>query len=257
MFKDRRHAGRLLGDVLIEMAQDEPVIMALPRGGVPVGAEVARTLQAPLDVLVVNRLMHPTQPDLGLGAIAEGGFQVLDEALTLRLGLSTPVLDRITLDQARDMERRVRRYRRGQAPLTIRDRVVIVIDDGVATGSTALAGIGALRVRGAARIVFAVPVSPPDVAPALRAAADDFVCLEEPQWFFSVSEFYERFPTVSEDEVAAILDAHSTVEPADGVVTLTGSVRTEGDLPVVEGLARHVPGVVAVDNRVTAREEGY
>jgi putative phosphoribosyl transferase len=206
VFHDRRHAGRMLAEHLAVTAAEDPIVIGLPRGGVPVAAEVARALEAPLDVVVVRKLGHPSQPELGLGAIAEGGYRIVNQKLTTRLGVSAPVLDRVTLQEVCELQRRVRCYRRGRPPIPVESRTVIVVDDGLATGFTARAGIGALRARGAQRVILAVPVAPPEVAPELQRLVDEFVCLEEPLWFFSVGEFYDKFDPVSDEEVAGLLD---------------------------------------------------
>lgn len=206
VFHDRRHAGRMLAERLAARVAEDPIVIGLPRGGVPVAAEVARTLEAPLDVLVVRKLGHPRQPELGLGAIAEGGFRVLNEKLAARVGVSAPALDRVTHQEVRELNRRVRTYRRGRTPTSVAGRTVIVVDDGLATGFTAQAAIGALRARGARRVVLAVPVAPPEAAAEMERLVDELVCLEQPIPFFAVGEFYDHFEPVSEEEVTSLLD---------------------------------------------------
>lgn len=210
MFEDRRHAGRLLTERLADMAVDEPLVIGLPRGGLPVAAEVADTLQTPLDVVVVRRLSHPTQTDLGLGAIAKGGFRIVNDDLAARLGVSVPVLDRVTLEEVRELQREARRYRHGRPPLSVAGRTVIMVDDGIATGLTARTGVGALQARGADRIILAVPVAAPETAPELNQLVDEFICLDQPQWFFSIGEFYDHFPPVTDDDVTELLDHAAT-----------------------------------------------
>jgi predicted phosphoribosyltransferase len=195
----------MLAERLAATAAEGPVVIGLARGGVPVAAEVAQALGAPLDVLVVRKLGHPRQPELGLGAVAEGGFRVINERLAARLGVSGPALDRVTLQQVRDLNRRVQSYRRGRPPVPIGGRTVIVVDDGLATGFTARAAIGALRARGAQRVVLAVPVAPPEAAAEMRRLVDEFVCLEQPTPFFAVGECYDHFEPVSDEEVASVL----------------------------------------------------
>jgi predicted phosphoribosyltransferase len=206
VFHDRRHAGRILAEHLAATAADDPIVIGLPRGGVPVAAEVARALEAPLDVLVVRKLGHPRQPELGLGAIAEGGFRVLNEKLAARLGVSGPALDRVTLQEVRELNRRVQSYRRGRSPAPVGGHTVIVVDDGLATGFTARAAIGALRARGAQRVVLAVPVAPPEAAAEMERLVDKLVCLEQPTSLFAVGEFYDHFEPVSDEEGASLLD---------------------------------------------------
>jgi putative phosphoribosyl transferase len=208
-FTDRHDAGRRLADELARRRLDTPVMIALPRGGVPVAAQVAARLNAPLDVLVVRKLGCPWQSELGFGAIGEGGIRTLNHELVTRLGLSAEQIDAITAREQAELERRVRRYREGRPPVPVRGRVAILVDDGLATGFTARAAIAVLRHQGAANVVLAIPVAPPATVAELRAVADDVVCLRTPTRFLALGQFYDDFRQTSDEEVAALLAAHS------------------------------------------------
>jgi len=229
-FRDRHQAGRLLGRELAGLGLPDPVVFALPRGGVPVGAEVARVLGAPLEVLVARKLGAPDQPEYGIGALAEGGVTVLDEAAVVALGLTRADLGPIVARENAELDRRVRLYRGGREPLAARGRTAIVIDDGLATGVTALAALAALRRRGAARLVFAAPVCAPDAELRLGGEADRVVCLTMPQDFGAVGRWYDDFDQVPDDVVVALLGG------ADQPVTVAaGAVALPGDLAVPPG----------------------
>ncbi|NJD28573.1 MAG: phosphoribosyltransferase [Chloroflexi bacterium] len=206
MFRDRRDAGRQLAELLVPYAASNPVVLGLPRGGVVVAAEVAARLEAPLDILVVRKLGSPWQPELGLGAIAEGGVRVLNEGLVADEGLSPAQLDRVTQRERAELERRVALYRRGHPRLDLRDRTVLVIDDGLATGFTARAAVEAVRGAGARRIILAVPVASGDRIEGLQDVVDEVAAVDTPPWFFAIGEFYEDFGQISDAEIVAILD---------------------------------------------------
>ena len=232
-FADRRDAGRQLAKKLSGIRWEEPVVVGLPRGGVPVAAEVARVLDAQLDVLVVRKLGCPWQPELGMGAIGEANVVVLNERLVEQLGLSTVDVEAVTERERAELERRVRRYRRDAAPVTVEGRTVVVVDDGIATGFTARAAIEILRRRGAKRVVVAVPVAPPGTAEELAEAADEVVVLEEPEAFFAIGQFYANFSQTSDEEVAACL-AGAALPIATGVGTADPPAKpVEIDLPEV------------------------
>ena len=206
VFRDRAEAGRILARGLAEYAGREDVlVLGLPRGGVPVAAEVARVLGAPLDVLVVRKLGAPGQEELAIGAIGEGGVRVLNERLVQDLGLSREVIERIAADEERELKRRVAAYRGGQAALEVDGKTVIVVDDGVATGATMRAGLQNLRALGAARIIAAAPVGAADSVAALEEDADEVVVLETPAWFSAVGQWYEDFGQTTDEEVRALL----------------------------------------------------
>jgi len=206
VFHDRRQAGELLGQALSAfVGRKDVVVLGLPRGGVPVAAEVAHFLGAPLDVLSVRKLGAPMQKELAIGAIAEGGVRVLNRELAASLGLDHREIDALAGREERELERRVKLYRGGRGPLPVENRTVIVVDDGVATGATMRAGLQALRVRGAARIIAAAPVGAADSVESLRGDADEVVVLETPAWFQSVGRWYEEFGQTSDEEVRACL----------------------------------------------------
>lgn len=215
-FADRRDAGRRLAGLVVQRAgsvveqgsvraDQGSVVMGMARGGVPVAFEVAAALRAPLDVVVVRKLGHPRQPELGLGAIAEEGVVLVNEPLVRRLGVSEDVLEAVTLRQRASLERRLAAYRAGRPPVPVQGVTAIVVDDGLATGFTARAAIEVMRRRHAADVVLAVPVGPPDTVEALRDVADDVVCVETTERFFGLSEWYDDFAQVSDGEVARLL----------------------------------------------------
>jgi predicted phosphoribosyltransferase len=190
---------------LAYLSHEHPVVLALPRGGVPVAAEVARALGAPLDVIVVRKLGMPLQPELGFGAIGEGGVCLLDRELVDRARLTGAEIAEVESEQNKELDRRVRLYR-GDRPLTPVDgRTVVIVDDGLATGGTAGAAVQVVRARGARRIVLAVPVAPPATVRELEAEADEVVSLLTPDRFGAVGLWYEDFAQTSDDEVAALL----------------------------------------------------
>lgn len=206
IFADRREAGRLLAAKLEKYAgRGDVVVLGLPRGGVPVAAEVARALRVPLDVLVVRKLGAPGQEELAVGAIGEGGVRVLNAGLVRSLGLSTAAIDRIAARESRELERRVAAYRGVHEATAIENEIVIVVDDGVATGATMRAGLQAVRALGASKIVAAVPVAAADSADFLAVEADEVIVLETPAWFSSVGQWYEDFGQTTDEEVRRLL----------------------------------------------------
>ncbi len=206
-FADRREAGRRLGAALVRLATEQPVVVGLPRGGIPVAFEVAQALGAPLDVLVVRKLGCPWQPELGLGALGEGGIRLLNESLMRSAGVTRADLARVARREDAELQRRVQRYRGERGPIPVAGRTVVVVDDGLATGFTARAGIEVLRHRGARRIVLAVPVAPADTLSELRPIADEVVCLHTPRTFGAIGQFYDDFAQTSDEDVAGLLAA--------------------------------------------------
>jgi putative phosphoribosyl transferase len=204
-FTDRREAGRRLGAELAARGFDDPVVVALPRGGVPVAFEVAAVLGAPLDVLIVRKLGCPWQPELGLGAIGEGGVRVLNESLIATVGVGPDELEAVARREAEELDRRIRRYRGDRAGVPVAGRTVVLVDDGLATGATARAGIQVLRGRGAGAVVLAVPVAPQGTVVELAEVADEVVCLETPAAFWAIGEHYADFHQTSDAEVAQLL----------------------------------------------------
>jgi putative phosphoribosyl transferase len=205
-FVDRVDAGRQLAARLEHLRGPDVVVVGLPRGGVPVAYEIARALDAPLDVIVVRKLGVPFQPELGMGAVGEGGTKVVNDEVVRMAGVSAAELASVEASERAELERRVRRFRGQRPPLSLAGRTVVIIDDGIATGSTARAACQVARAQGASRVVLAVPVAPPESAASLRADADEVICLETPQWFFAIGEFYDDFTQTSDEEVVALLD---------------------------------------------------
>ncbi|MFF3328216.1 phosphoribosyltransferase family protein [Streptomyces sp. NPDC002888] len=204
-FTDRRDAGRQLADRLRHLESADVVVLGLPRGGVPVAAEVAEALGAPLDVCLVRKLGVPTQPELGMGAIGESGARVINHDVIR--GVTPDALARVEERERAVLENRARRYRGSRAAVGLRGRTAVVVDDGVATGSTARAACWIARARGAARIVLAAPVAPPDWTERLGDDADELVCLHTPWDFFAIGPYYGDFTQTDDREVVACLEA--------------------------------------------------
>lgn len=204
-FANRREAGRRLGERLLALAAERPIVVGLPRGGIPVAEEVALALRAPLEVLVVRKLGAPHNPEYGVGAIAEGGVRVFDPEALAVLGIDNRDLEELAAQEALELRRRVEAYRGERVPLPLKGRTVIVVDDGVATGLTDTAALRAIRRRRPRRLLLAVPVSAPDSAERLREEADEVVCLLEPHLLRGVGQWYRDFSQVSDDEVIAAL----------------------------------------------------
>jgi predicted phosphoribosyltransferase len=203
-FRDRRDAGLQLATRLQAEALPDPVVFALPRGGVPVAFEIARTIGAPLDVLVVRKVGAPQHREFGIGAIAEGGVTVRDETAMRMVGVSAERFEQLAADERRELERRVRLYRGDRALPDVTDRDVVLVDDGLATGVTAEAAIHAVRRLGARRVVLAAPVSAADTAARLSADAG-IVCLATPTRFSAVGEWYDDFGQTTDNEVLDLL----------------------------------------------------
>ncbi len=203
-FENRVDAGRRLARRLAHLRGEDAVVLGLPRGGVPVAFEVARELGAPLDVIVVRKLGVPFQPELAMGAIGEGGYEVLDRSLIARAGVTDDELDLVEARERSEMQARVRRFRRGRDPLDLTGRLAIVVDDGIATGATALVACEVARHLGARRVVLAAPVGPPGLHGL--AGADEVVLLETPDPFVAVGQHYRDFAPTGDEEVVALLD---------------------------------------------------
>ncbi|MEV6650239.1 alpha/beta family hydrolase [Streptomyces sp. NPDC051219] len=247
LFTDREDAGRRLADALRHLAAHEPVVLGLPRGGVPVAFQVAHVLGAPLDVIVVRKLGVPYHRELGFGAIGEGGVRVISDDIVRRSGVRQADIAAVEHDEEAELVRRARRFRAGRPRLALDGRTVIVVDDGIATGATAAAACEVVRAQGAAHVVLAVPVAPPDAVARLRTEADEVVCLSTPVAFSAVGEWYQDFSQTSDEEVVFLLAqaaaAPVTRTPAAGAGTGTetevevdaGGVRLAGDLALPEG----------------------
>lgn len=206
IFNDRREAGRALAAFLrSRITTDDLLVLGLPRGGVPVAWEVARTLGAPLDVCLVRKLGVPGQEELAMGAIASGGLRVLNDALIRQLGIPEHLVDSVTRREQAELQRRERIFRGNRPEPVIAGRTVIVVDDGLATGSTMLAAVTALRSAHPARIIVAVPVGATDTCAALKRVADDCICAATPEPFYGVGAWYLDFEQTSDDEVRQLL----------------------------------------------------
>jgi putative phosphoribosyl transferase len=205
LFRDRVDAGLHLAAALQPYRSEDPVVEGLPRGGVPVAFEVAEALQAPLDVLLVRKLGCPGQTELGLGAIGEGGVRLVNQELVERVGISAATLDEIAGREEAVLDQRLRRFRGERARVAVRDRTVIIIDDGLATGYTARAAIEVMRLLQARRVVLAVPVAPAATLQELSTVADELVCLYVPPAFMAIGAFYGNFTQVPDDDVARLL----------------------------------------------------
>ena len=204
-FRDRDDAGVQLAERLDHLASREPVVLALPRGGVPVAAHVAARLRAPLDILVVRKLGVPSQPELAMGAIGEEGARVLEPTVLRHAGITAKQLAAVEATERAEIQRRAVRYRGGRAPVPLEGRVVVIVDDGIATGSTARAAIQIARDRGAAGVVLAVPVAAAETARELAQLVDELICVATPPHFVAVGQFYGNFAQVSDDDVASLL----------------------------------------------------
>lgn len=249
-FIDRADAGQRLAERLQEYRGGDVVVLGLPRGGVPVAYEVATALDAPLDVIVVRKLGVPFQPELAMGAIGEDGVRVVDTDTMHACQVTPSELHGIETSERVELERRARRFRGGRPRQSLRGRTAIIVDDGVATGSTARAACQVARAQGAQRVVLAVPVGAPSAVAALREEADAVVCIEQPPWFRAVGQWYGNFRQTTDDQVMELLRKAARREtpvavadpPAkdEEVEVLAGNVPLEGHLTVPE----HCPGVV-------------
>ena len=205
IFEDRADAGRRLAGRLAPLRDEHPIVLALPRGGVPVGVEISRALGAPLDVLVSRKLGAPDQPELGIGAVAQGGTRILNQDIVGQIGISDEYVEEITHRELAEVERRLRILRGDRPEPEVRDRTTILVDDGLATGVTARAAVRALRERNPRRLVLAVPVCPPRTARLLAPEVDALICLYTPEDFVAVGLWYRDFEQVTDDEVVALL----------------------------------------------------
>jgi len=204
-FQNRQEAGKILAQRLSLAAFKNPIVIALPRGGVPVGYEVARSLNLQLDVLIVRKIGAPFHSEYGIGAIIEGGSYWIDQEAARRVNISKDEIETVIAKESQELDRRVNLYRRGKPLLPVRGKNVIVVDDGLATGVTARVAGHYLREQGAKRIILAVPVSSPRSANFLRSEFDEVICLAEPENFYSVGQFYEDFNQTSDEEVIELL----------------------------------------------------
>ena len=222
-YRDRRQAGRALASQLADYAGREDVlVLALPRGGVPVGFEVAQALHAPLDVFLVRKLGVPWHEELAMGAIASGGVRVLNEEVVRELDIDARRIEAVAARELEELHRREQAYRQGRADLDLAGKTAIVVDDGLATGSTMRAAVVALRKLGPAQVVVAVPVAPAETCHELRTIADAVVCTATPSPFGGVGAWYEDFSQTDDDEVRLLLaQAGRNVNPDEAAPTWT------------------------------------
>ena len=205
-FANRTEAGRLLAEKLGEYAErNDVIVLGLPRGGVPVAYEVAKRLGAPLDVFIVRKLGVPGFEELAAGAIASGGVRVLNEDVVRAIPFAEQAIEAVTARETTELERREQIYREDRPASDLRDRIAILVDDGLATGATMRAAVKALRERGVAKIVVAVPVGPPDTCDELKQLADETLCLTTPPFFQAVGQYYEDFSQTTDDHVRELL----------------------------------------------------
>ena len=206
-FKDRRDAGKKLAQKLLSYAEQPNVlILALPRGGVPVAYEVAQALKAPLDIFIVRKLGLPGREELAMGAVASGGIRVLNSDIIRMLSIPEEVIHFVAKNELQEVQRRERLYRRNCPSPEIRDRTVILIDDGLATGASMRAAIAGLRAHHPSRIVVAVPAAAPDVCKAFQPEVDEMVCAVTPEPFYGVGRWYEDFTQVTDEEVRILFE---------------------------------------------------
>lgn len=207
LFKDRHDAGKQLAQRLLHYkGAKDTIVIALPRGGVVVGYDISLALRLPLDVLITRKLGTPSNPELAMGALAETGYRHMNEDVIRGYDVSKAQLDEETLRQKLEIDRRIRRYREGRALPSLKGQTVILVDDGIATGATFFASLGALLKAETARVVAAVPVAPPRVLAELKSLVDEIVVLHTSEWFFGIGQFYEQFLQVEDDEVVACLE---------------------------------------------------
>lgn len=240
LFRDRHDAGRRLAERLEPLRHRDVVVVGLPRGGVPVAFEVARALDAALDVIVVRKLGVPYQPELAMGAIGEGGVRVFNDDVVASSGVIPADLEAVEAKETAELARRARRFRQGHERIPLAGRVVVIVDDGIATGATARAACQVARAAGAKEVILAVPVAPIDWTTRLAGVADSLICLDTPYPFHGVGRFYQDFQQTADEEVVSLLRRSRALEgeaPArdEEVVLTLGPVQVGGHLVVPEG----------------------
>lgn len=238
IFRDRVDAGRRLAEAVVEQlggrrGPEGVVVLGLPRGGIPVAAQVAATLHAPLDVLVVRKLGVPSHPEYAMGAIGELGVRIIDGDVIRAMRVSDEQLARVDATERAELERRARRYRGTREPLALVGRTAVIVDDGMATGSTAIAATQVARLLGASRVVLAVPVAAAPAVAELRRHADEVVVVAEPSAFRAVGQFYDDFDQTSDDEVVRLLGelGDGRRAPSDAVRSTAPRRRPAGPRP--------------------------
>ena len=248
LFDDRGDAGRRLAQRLDYLRGRDVVVLGLPRGGVPVAYEVAKALQAPLDILVVRKLGVPFQPELAFGAIGEDGVRVLNDGVVRAAHLDGDNMEAVERKQRHELRRRAERFRRGRGRIPLTGRIAVIVDDGIATGATAKAACQVARAHGASRVVLAVPIGPKDITASFAGYADEVVCLRTPSFFAAVGQGYRDFRQTSDDEVIELLDrarnnfaesagSEPAIDPPlrdEEVRVLAGPVSVAGHLTIPE-----------------------
>lgn len=204
-YKNRQDAGRQLAEKLKQYAVEEPIILALPRGGVVLGYEIAKELKAPLDIVVPRKIGAPNQPEFGIGAIAPNKVQIINEGALKMLGLTENDLKELIEYETKEMERRIKLYRKGLPDINIQGKTVIIVDDGLATGVSTKAALLSIKKMNPKKIILAVPVGPPDTTSRFRQEVDDLICIYEPIDFYAVGGYYEDFSQISDEEVIDLL----------------------------------------------------
>ena len=248
LFDDRVDAGRQLAQRLDSFGGQDVVVLGLPRGGVPVAFEVAKALQAPLDVLVVRKLGVPFQPELAFGAIGEDGVRVLNDSVVREARLDDDEMAAVEREQRIELRRRAERFRRGRDRISLTGRIAVIVDDGIATGATAKAACQVARAHGARRVVLAVPIGPDDIVARFAGYADEVVCLQTPAFFFAVGQGYRNFTQTSDDEVVALLDR------ARNNFAEAAAIDAAADPPVRDEEVRVLAGPVSVAGHLTIPE---
>ena len=251
VFADRVDAGRRLAAKLEYLRGERVVVLGLPRGGVPVALQVAQALDAPLDVIIVRKLGVPFQPELGMGAVGEDGVRVINWEVVLVAGVSEDELAAVQAREQAQVDARAARYRAYRARLPLEGRVAVVVDDGIATGSTARSACQVARAHGAARVVLAVPVAPPGWEAGFAGEADELICVDTPAWFGAIGQFYADFSQVSEDEVIACLE-HAAIPPSPA----RASTAPGADPPVGGGEVEATAGLVQLAGYLTVPQKG-
>ena len=254
LFVDRIDAGRRLAERLGHLREADPVVLGLPRGGVPVAYQVADALDAPLDVIVVRKLGVPFQPELGMGAIGEDGVRIVNPEVVRAARVTDDEIAAVERRERTELERRARRFRGDRPRVPLEGRTAIVVDDGIATGSTARAACQVARAHGAARVVLAVPVAPPGWTDRLGADADELVCLETPEQFWAIGQWYDDFSQTSDGEVVECLERRAGVTAATGNAGAPGGadpVGGGGDQPGVDAEVEIPAGPARLAGRLT------
>lgn len=218
-FKDRADAGRQLGQMLLHLRNQNVVVLALPRGGIPVAFEIAHALHAPLDVLNVRKLGVPWHEELAMGAIATGGARVLNNSIIMSMGVTRETLEEVTALQRLELDRREQLYRAGRSAPDLRGRIVVLVDDGIATGATVRAAISVIRAQKPAKLILAVPVAQQSVVAELEPEVDELVCACRPDDLYAISVWYDHFPQLSDAEVQKTL-ALAAAQPAAALLNV-------------------------------------